>query len=50
MKLEMMVHNGVICMVELEQVLQCSCSLFVSCLDIVDLHRVQVDGCPRVTS
>ena len=49
-KLEVVVDNGVIRMVELEEVLQRSCSLFVSCLDIVDLDRFQVDCCPGVAS
>lgn len=49
-ELGIVVENGVVRMVQLEQVFQRPCSLFVSCLDIVDLDRLQVDCCPRVAS
>ena len=49
-KLKIVVDNRVICMIQLEQVLQSSCSLFMSRLNRVDRDRLQIDPCPRVAS
>lgn len=49
-KLEIVVDNGIICMVKLKKVLQGSCPFFVSRLDIVDLDRIEIDCYPRVAS
>lgn len=37
-KLEMMVEDGIICMVELQEMLQSSCPFLVLCFNIVDIN------------
>ena len=49
-ELKIVVDNRVICMIQLEQVLQSSCSLFMSRLNRVDHDRLQIDRCPGVAS
>lgn len=49
-KLKIMEEDGVICVVELEQMLECSCSLVVLRFDVVYLNRLQVDNLVRAPS
>ena len=47
-KLKIVVDDGVVCMVELEQMLQRPCLLLVLRLDMVDLDGFEINCCPRV--
>ena len=49
-KLKIVVNNGVVCMIKLEEVLQGSCSLFMLRLNLLDWNRFEIDCCPRVAS
>ena len=42
MELKIMVDNGMICMVKLEKMFECSCSLFVLCLNVMDVYRLDI--------
>lgn len=43
MKLKVVEQDGVICVVELKQMLECPSSLIVLRFDIMYLHRLEVD-------
>jgi hypothetical protein len=49
-ELEIVVDDGVICMIELEEMFECPSSLLVLYLDIVDRDWVEVYCVPGVAS
>lgn len=50
MELEMVVDDCMTCMIELQQVLECSSSLLVLDFDIMDLDRFDIYRGPGVSS